>query len=226
MKKNLKKFIKGYFAIAFLGIAFTLAASFFQSCNKEEYYQKTSTRSNTNDLKSYSKSLKSALENIKQDELLKKSNGKSDTKEAKARKLVNELRPSSLALLKTYGISERQLVDEFGDLNSDKIVLTALVVWEVEKMLDNGKTLSIFEDGDIDLAMLGAFGINSTYAQNTVGGCLADAIGVYAVVEFAQTGQLSQTAVIKLVKKVGAKYLGAFGAALAVWDFVNCMGWV
>ena len=71
-----------------------------------------------------------------------------------------------------------------------------------------------------------AFGINSTYAQNTVGGCLADAIGVYAVVEFAQTGQLSQTAVIKLVKKVGAKYLVTFGAALAVWDFVNCMGWV
>lgn len=53
------------------------------------------------------------------------------------------------------------------------------------------------------------------------------AVGVTAIQEFLQNGinGMPKSGVRKLLKKVATKYLGAIGAAVAVYEFGDCMEW-
>ena len=104
-----------------------------------------------------------------------------------------------------------------------------------EDLIDNGQTLTLFESEDYQLASLNFLGVNNVYAQSTarmasdtIGGCIADAIGITAAFEVIEHGVmgLGKKGVLKLIRKVGGKYLGAVGAVLAAYDFADCMGWI
>ena len=142
---------------------------------------------------------------------------------------VKEVRFPALALLKSYGITDQEIIAEFGSLDSAMVVLAAEAVVQAENLIDDGITLTFFEPEDYSLAALAVFGINKSYAQtDTFGGCLADAIGITAAFEILEKGVagLGKKGVLKLIKKIGGKYLGYIGVALAAYDFADCMGWL
>ncbi|KAF2513793.1 hypothetical protein [Flavobacterium foetidum] len=132
-------------------------------------------------------------------------------------------------LIKSYGVTEQGIISEFGSLYPGKIALTAQLIVVEEELIDQGKTLSIFAEEDYSLAALSLLGMNSVAAQSdTFGGCIADAIGITAAFEVIESGiaGLGRKGVLKLVRKIGGKYLGAVGMVLAAYDFANCMGWL
>jgi hypothetical protein len=55
-----------------------------------------------------------------------------------------------------------------------------------------------------------------------------DALGVNAAVVLVNTGiqGLGKGAIIKIFKKIAGRTLGPIGIALAVYDFIDCMGWL
>ena len=97
-----------------------------------------------------------------------------------------------------------------------------------------------FCPSDINYASL--FGINALHAQggpfiygepgeDTVGGYLADAVGISTVFQLlgnqggsAAAKKLSKKAAKKVAKRIISRSLRAVGAALAVYDFTSCMG--
>ncbi len=55
--------------------------------------------------------------------------------------------------------------------------------------------------------------------------CVFEALGVNLIVrDFAS--YVSAKSIIRFVSKLAGKYAGWFGAASAVWDFMDCMDWV
>lgn len=138
------------------------------------------------------------------------------------------IRPVGLEILYSYGFTFEEIVLEFGSLNSPEISLTAEVIILLEEELNNNKLIYFLDETDLQYASL--FGITSSFAQgDTVGGCLADAVGVAAVWEVINGGvqkKMKKEAVKKVIRKVVGRSLGVVGAALAVYDFSDCMGWI
>ena len=137
-----------------------------------------------------------------------------------------------MQLILSYGITEIELLDaldiELGEkVSPGTLTLIAQSISETENMIDNGWTLPILENSDYSFFQ--AFGINSAkaQAQDTFGGCLADAIGITAAFEVVSNGVagLGKKGVLKIIKKIGGRALGPIGAALAAYDFGDCMGW-
>lgn len=231
MKNLLKKFIKGYLVLIAFMLFVTIASFVFQSCTNENYYENDNSIDRTAELNNFKESMQIAAKESK----YKASTAKSlDLQDVKSRDelaldFVQKIEGDALELIKSYGITERQLVVEFGSLDSEKIALTAQLILAEEDLIDKGKTLSIFVNDDYQLASLSIFGINSTYAQSdTIGGCIADAMGITAAFHIIENGiaGLGTQGVLKIIKKIGGKYLGAIGVALAVYDFADCMGWL
>jgi hypothetical protein len=225
MKKIIKKFIKGYFALVAIILVTATFAFLFQACTNESYYEKDNAVDRSTELSNFKKSMQVAGEKFKNNTLTRKTN-----REQHAEVFVQEIEADALTLIKAYGVTEQDLINEFGSLDPDKISLTAQLIMAEEKLLDEGKTLSIFAQDDYQLSSIFLFGVNSTYAQSsdTIGGCIADAMGITAAFQFLESGVagLGTKGVLKIIKKIGGKYLGAIGLALAVYDFADCMGWL
>ena len=140
---------------------------------------------------------------------------------------VNSVHYPAIELVRSYGITDQEIIDELGSLDSAKIVLTAESILVSESMIDNGQTLTFFEPEDLSYAALGLIGIQPAFAE-TIGGCLADAVGIVAAAEAIEHGiaGIGRKGVLKLLRKVAGKYLGPIGVALAAYDFAECMDWI
>ena len=207
---NLKKFIKGYFMLIALGVSFSFIASIIQSCNKDNYYEMDNSIDRTTEINNFKKTMMTANNNVINNSLMQRG----ISREEKAILYTEIIKPDALTLIKSYGITEKEIIAEFGSLDSEKVALTAEAIVKAEELIDNGQTLSIF---------------NSTYAQSdTIGGCIADAIGITAAFELLQNGVagLGRRGVLKLIRKIGGRALGPVGLALATYDFADCMGWI
>lgn len=106
--------------------------------------------------------------------------------------------------------------------------MSAQVIVLLEEELAQNRLIYFLDESDIYYSSL--FGINSVYAQSdTIGGCLADAVGisaVFAVLEGGANKRMTKAAIKKAIRKVVGRSLGVIGAALAVYDFSDCMGWL
>lgn len=222
---NLKKFIKGYFMLIALGVSFSFIASIIQSCNKDNYYEMDNSIDRTTEINNFKKTMMTANNNVINNSLMQRG----ISREEKAILYTEIIKPDALTLIKSYGITEKEIIAEFGSLDSEKVALTAEAIVKAEELIDNGQTLSIFTKDDYQLASLSFIGLNSTYAQSdTIGGCIADAIGITAAFELLQNGVagLGRRGVLKLIRKIGGRALGPVGLALATYDFADCMGWI
>jgi hypothetical protein len=147
-----------------------------------------------------------------------------------AEEFVQKISSDALILIKSYGVTEQDLINQFGSLDPDRIALTAQIIVAEERLIDEGKTLSIFAQEDYELSSLSLVGLNSTPVidGNTVGGCLLEAIGIRAVVQVlvGDIAALGTAGVLKIVGNVASKYAGIIGAAVMVYQFADCMGWL
>lgn len=226
IKKSIKKFIKGYLVLVTIILLLTSTVFIFQSCTNDNYYEVDSSKDRTAEVNSFKNAMKLAGTEIKKNSLTSRQ---VSSRDELALEFVQKIEHEALILIRSYGITDQQIIDEFGSLNPEKIALTAQLIVAEEELIDQGKTLSIFVQEDYQLASLSFLGVNSTFAQSdTVGGCFADAVGITAAFQLIEGGiaGLGQKGVLKLIKKIGGKYLGAVGAILAAYDFADCMGWL
>lgn len=139
---------------------------------------------------------------------------------------------ASLELIHSYGINDNEIIEDMGDLNSEEIIVGALAISGVETQAANGYDLidpddntSLFtgEPRTIDIASAKS----SLTTQSDTFDCLLQACGVTAIMEIMQQGiqNMPKSAVRKLLKKVATRYLGAIGAAVAVYEFGDCMNY-
>lgn len=216
-------FLKGHLAILIFSVIGLATIFTIQSCKKESNYN-TKIQTNAFEINQFRNALTLAGKNL--NTFSPNQRGANPPKEIK---FVNELEYPALALIKSYGVTEEEIIAELGSMDSAQIVLTAEAILHEEDLIRTGKTLSFFEQEDYHLTAMSLFGINSANAQtDTFGGCLADAIGITAAFEVIEQGVmgLGKKGVLKLLRKVGGKYLGFIGVALAAYDFADCMGWI
>ncbi|MFC5626500.1 hypothetical protein [Algoriphagus winogradskyi] len=142
--------------------------------------------------------------------------------------LEGEIRPVATNILYYYGFSDQEIIEEFGSLDSPDISLTAQVIVLLEEELAQNRLIYFLDESDIYYSSL--FGISSALAQSdTIGGCLADAVGisaVFAVLEGGANKKMKKAAIRKAIRKVVGRSLGVIGTTLAVYDFSDCMGWL
>ncbi len=234
MIKNIfLKLCKGAFAILTVSIFFFFLIIFFQACTKENYY--VEKRNPEVDLKidafKYALSkTKSEIAQMKQKEIAS-LNTKSILSENASfyysNYFINSIHYSAIELVRSYGITDQEIIEELGSIDSAKIVLTAESILVSESLIDNGQTLTFFEAEDLSYAVLGLIGIQPAYAE-TIGGCLLEAVGIAGLAEVIEEGiaGLGRKGVLKLLRKVAGKYLGPIGVALAAYDFADCMDWI
>jgi len=236
-------FLKGAMVLFFLFTTLLLGSMILESCNKQEHYTKTPNKNVEEHLIAFKAAMKKANDKLKKTQTTVRSVEPTDEepappidpvdppeKEALALEYVAELESSALNLIKSYGVTEAEIISEFGSLDPGKITLAAQSILATEDMIDNQQTLSIFDEEDYSLVALQMLGVNSAnaQAQDTFGGCVADALGVYAVAEITEKGikGLGKKGVLKIIRKVAGKALGPIGVALAVYDFADCMDWL
>jgi hypothetical protein len=125
--------------------------------------------------------------------------------------IMNPLTVTSTELLKTYGFTEKELTEDMGDVNDPRLVIIGLAILKAET---KNKEVAM----NID-----SFFATSVYAQDTFD-CLIRSVGIDAVVEIVK-GKITKKAVSKLIRKVAKRALGPIGAAWAIYEFGDCMGW-
>lgn len=234
MKTNfLLKFSKGTFALLSLTLIFFIVITCFQACTKESNYVEKRNPEVELKLNAFKLALintKSEIAQMKQKEvasLSTKSTFSDNSSYDYSDYFVNSVHYPAIELVRSYGITDQEIIDELGSLDSAKIVLTAESILVSESMIDNGQTLTFFEPEDFSYAALAIIGIQPAFAE-TIGGCLADAVGIVAAAEAIEHGiaGIGRKGVLKLLRKVAGKYLGPIGVALAAYDFAECMDWI
>lgn len=147
--------------------------------------------------------------------------------EGEVETFIENLRSPSVDLINSYGISDQEIIDEFGSLDNPLVEKAAMLIsYTEDSVLALGHSLNIFENEDF-LAS-NSFLISSCQAQDpTISGCLGEATGIYLLKDVFKYGikKLGKKGALKLLKKVATKYAGWVGAAIMVLDFSECMGW-
>ena len=135
--------------------------------------------------------------------------------------LLQPLVHSTKKLLKWYEVEDEYLNQEFTDPNDPRIALVGLFLLAAESKEKQGVALNFAQ----------AFGTLG-YAQNTQLSeakpdwvdCMIIAVGIDAVVEFLK-GNVTEAIARKAIKKIASRAMGFIGAAVAMYEFGNCMGW-
>lgn len=233
LKQIFVKLFKGSIAILTITLLSLLSIAFLQACKKENNYVQKRNSEVELKLKAFKNALSETKQKIEQQKQQELSTKTSDVVLSTystfdySGYFVQSVHYAAIELVRSYGITDQEIIAELGSLDSAKIVLTAASILASENLIDNGQTLSFFEPEDHSYTALGLIGINSAHAE-TIGGCLADAIGITAAFEVVEQGiaGLGRKGVLKLLKKVAGKYLGPVGVALAAYDFADCMEWI
>jgi hypothetical protein len=201
------------------------------SCNKDE---EITTPNNS-----------ALIENVKkeaikfQQQIASRSNYRSNSTENIVLSAANEsdlegLRLSSIQLIKSYGISEDEIIYEFGSLNNPGIAEAGLAIAQIEYQADYGVEMIDVQNqtslltGDyheLAYALEGSVALNGV--QSAVYDCALQAVGITAIGELMTSGinNMSRSAVRSVLKKVASRYLGWVGAAIATYEFGDCMSW-
>jgi hypothetical protein len=237
MTGTLKKIAKGTLAIFAIKLFFFGAMLINQSCSNDSLYEE-GVSTNQLELQRFISSVKKANKKIKNNILLtnlknkslnhsEKGGSKEEKTELEAKKILGPVMADGIDLLKSYGVTEAEIIAEFGSLNSPDIAMASLAVYRVEQLAQNGQMIKEFDENlDYNFATL-FLGVQNTYAQSGIGNCTLEALGVNAVISGFSGGikKLGKKGVLKIIRKVATKYLGFVGAVIAVLDFADCMGW-
>lgn len=233
LKSIFIKFFKGNVILLTCTLLAFLLITSFQACTKENNYAEKRNPEVELKLSAFKLALSNSKAEIAQMKQREISSFSTKSKQSTSSTFdysmyfIQSVHYPAIELVRSYGIIDQEIINELGSLDSAKIVLVAESILVSESLIDKGQTLTFFEPEDLSYAALGIFGINPTFAE-TIGGCLAEAFGISAVFDVIESGAagLGTSGVLKLIRKVGGKYLGAFGVALAAYDFAECMDWI
>lgn len=120
-------------------------------------------------------------------------------------------------LLATFDFTETDLSEEFNDLEDPRIALIGLAVLAAKDETNNQTAMNFAN----------IFG-KTVYAQDAYD-CLLRSVGIDAVIELVNSKTIGSRAAKKLMKKavrkIASRTLGWVGAAVAIYEFGDCMNW-
>lgn len=146
--------------------------------------------------------------------------------------LVNqqEALNSSISVLNSFGITNDDIIQEFGSLNEADIITTALAATRIEEQSLLGNHIVDLETGYnystnsyVDLNSLDSNLADSS--GNTIVDCAIDALGIPAGLIIGSAQSTSTAALLKAAKKLAKRMLGWVGAGIAIYEFGDCMDW-
>ena len=209
MKKNLLKITKGILILFTLKFMLLGSGFLFQSCTKENQ-----NIENIDALLKYKNALqkeRSKIEYIK--EVSSMTHRDNLYTEEEAKQFLKPTLDASLDLIHSYGITDNEIINITGTIDSPIVVLVAMAI--LESQIGNDMAFdfnSIF--------------INQVYAnmEDDIGHCFLEAVGIYGLVEMF-AGHVSQAAILGAFRKVAGRTLGWIGLGIAVYEFGDCMGY-
>lgn len=221
MKKGIRKFFKGIFAIYFIKTVLFSITLVIQSCENDILNDPQMLRQEKAlmDFENIVIEIKPKLETfvIKNEKKID-SNTSQYKKESEEdiKELLIPLIRSARNLLKSYEYDEDDILDDFGELDNPSIAFVGLAILESSNQYSN----------DISKNFKSIFS-QTLYAQN-IQNCLKKAFGLDLIDDFRNWKSLSKKARKKLVRatieKIGTRYLGGWlSAAIIISEFTFCM---
>ncbi len=146
--------------------------------------------------------------------------------EEEAQEILKPVVNDGVALLKSFGVTEEEIINEFGSLDSPDIATAALAVHRINDMSQMSYFVKELNDDDYVYNDF-SFITTSAYAQtgNVYLDCALVAVGVDTIVEYFQgkIKSLGKKGVLKIIRKVATRTLGWVGAAVTVYAYVSCL---
>jgi len=216
MNYSIKQFGKGMLAIFTLKLLLFGGAFVIQSCQTDSIGSYTSIEQELA-LSKFESLVRTSVPKIrrmaeKHNNLLlsRSTNNESKTRtEEEAKQVLRPLIQGSKELFSAYGISESDFVEEL-DSEDPRIAMLGLAL------------LSAKTNKEVAVNLSGLF-VSSLYAQDAYD-CALRAVGIEAVVELFN-GQVTSAIAKRAIRKIASRALGWVGAAWAVYEFGDCMGW-
>lgn len=146
--------------------------------------------------------------------------------EEEAEEITTPLVSAGVDLIRSYGITDQEIVTEFGSLEHPDLANVGLAIYRVDLLAAEGYTFEDFDETDFEaISML--MGAQPAHAVKAFD-CALDAVGVKVLMDLGEGGlkKLGKKGVLKLIKKVALRSLGFVGAAVAAYEFADCMGWL
>lgn len=157
------------------------------------------------DAKKLASTLKLQLRKVKENQNLNNSLQMRGTSlsEADAQEFLEPFVNETRNLLLQEGITQTEIIDEFGSLDAPELALVGISIIEMEE---------------------------NNYQMQVQGGpsvldCVARAFVGFELHEGFWSQFSNRRLLLRAIGKVATRYLGAVGAALIVYDFGDCMGW-
>jgi hypothetical protein len=140
--------------------------------------------------------------------------------------IVDPLINSSISVIHSYGVTDAEIIIEFGSLTNPDLAGAGLAISRMEALANDGYTIEGFDDTDFVPVAYASFLGNPAFARTEAYDCALQAVGITAIVDLMNGGiqKLGKKGVMKVLKKVATKYLGWVGAAYALFEFADCMG--
>lgn len=149
--------------------------------------------------------------------------------EEKAKQTLTPLLQDSKKLLLEYGIDDDFLKEEFGSTEDPRIIQLSLLFLSAEKI--EAKRPKISEAGFFTFLKLPSnlMMYNSENSGNDWYDCLLRSVGIDSVIEIMNNkvlgSDVAKKAMKKAIRKAASRTLGWVGAAIAVYEFGDCMDW-
>jgi hypothetical protein len=138
----------------------------------------------------------------------------SDEIEVKAKKELTPIIENGLNVLYSYGLTDKDILENFESLEDPKIALLALAIVSVESTEETH-------------ANLNSFLVNNSFAaQPSIGSCAMDALGIPASLLMGTAKGTSAKAIMKAAGKLAGRTIGYIGLAIAIYDFADCMNYI
>lgn len=131
---------------------------------------------------------------------------------------------NSIAVLNSNGITNSQIISEFGSLTNPEIVPTALAVTRIVDEAIVGNHIIDLETG-YNYTTGAYMDISNFNARQSIFDCAMDALGIPAGLILGTAEGTSTAALIKAARKLASRTLGWIGAGIAVYEFGDCMEW-
>lgn len=150
-----------------------------------------------------------------------------NTKTAKAFKLQNKAKTleilaplvkGSKNVLASYGIDNSELTGVFTDAYDPRIALVSLLLLSADKKRKQ-EDLTAMNYAGLFLIPSATIAMEPDWYD-----CALRSIGVDALIELFN-GKITKAILIKVIRKIASRTIGWIGAAIAVYEFGDCMEW-
>ena len=224
MKNGLNRFAKGMFAIFAIKLLFFGIMFINQSCQTEDdIFENQEQKIALQKFENLFLEIQPKIENTfdKQNLLLIKKSYVLDKQTVeKSKEILTPLVKGSKELLKSYGINESDFLEEFADLNDPRIAFVGLMILSADKKKEKDNLVSI---NYASFFVASAYAINMDMEPDWYD-CMLRSVGIDAVVELFN-GKVTKAIAKKAIRKIASRTLGWVGAAIAVYEFGDCMDW-